>query len=69
MTTLVINELLTNSFNRFDIDDAEVLRGSMSRYHGPEAITIAKVLLWENYSDTLQPANDRLHRSQQSLKE
>ena len=69
MTTLVINELLTYSFDRFDIDDAEDLRGTLSRYYGPEAITTAKVLLWETYSDTLQPANDRLHRSQQSLKE
>ena len=68
MTPLVINELLTYSFNRFDIDDAEDLRGTLSRYYGPEAITTAKVLLWEKYSDTLQPANDRLHRSQQSWK-
>ena len=66
MTTLVINELLTYSFNRFDINDAEDLRGTLSRYYGSEAITAAKVLLWEKYSDILQPANDRLHRSQQS---
>ena len=69
MTTLVINELLTYSFNRFDIYDAEDLRGTLSRYYGPEAITTATILLWEKYWDTLQPANDRLHRSQQSLKE
>ena len=43
MTTLVINELLTYSFNRFDIDDAEDLRGTLSRYYGPKAITTAKV--------------------------
>ena len=43
--------------------------GTLSRYYGPESITTANVLLWEKYSDTLQPANDRLHRSQQSLEE
>ena len=60
---------MTYSFNRFDIDNAEDLRGTLSRCYGFEVITIAKVLLWEKYSDTLQPANDRLHMSQQSLKE
>ena len=31
------------SFNRFDIDDAEDLRGTLSIYYGPGAITTAKV--------------------------
>ena len=69
MTTLVINEFLTYAFNRFDIDDADDLRGTLNRYYGPEATAAAKALMWEKYADVLPTTNDRLHRSQQTLKE
>ena len=69
MTTLVIYELLIYSFSLFDIDDSEDLCGTLSKYYGPEVITATKILLWEKYPDTLHPANNRIYRSQQSLKE
>lgn len=69
MAVLVINEVLTYLFNRFEIDDAADIKGTINRYYGPEAIAAARDLLLEKYDAILQPPNERVHRSQQSLKE
>lgn len=65
---LVANELLSYIFYYYDSDDLDALRESTDQFYSCDAVSRAKDVLWEHYSNELPAKKHRINKGNKSIK-
>ena len=66
--SLVVNELLTYVFHKYNSDHIEAIQSDVSSFYCEDDVSEAKTQLFQHYVDVVGPKPSRQHRGNRSLK-